>query len=637
MSKYIETQTRKIIGSYGGIGSIIETPKGALIIEHFDKWPFFNNAQHIKEENRIEDFRLLNRLKFEKGFPNLKAFVKVPTNVGGFANNTIPQNPQNVISARYFPEWFYCPKCERFHKISKWWEGWRITLQQSGKDITSIRNMFYEKPKCYYCYKKNNGKLFVELEQVRFVLTSPNGEITDIPWERWNLVQKKANNQDSSDSGSIKFDFENFCCDNQDLRYIRSAKYSDLAGIRIECKSCGKKQTLSGLFGIRLPVFLNKEGEVKQFKKPVIRTSNSVYYPIIISSIFLPTELKIKIEDANEIDEWLEEGESQEFIVKVFKKKGYSEITIIDYINNKNRPIFEPEIEYRLKEYNFMTNSNRIDFPEIISNSNNLIFEKQNINTLSELGIENLIKLKKIKITVVQTAYTRQEPMDKDQFLKGDYEKVKPKYTSKWNNQTQYLPAVENFGEGIFINFDTNKIEKWLDEIINEEKFIKRIRKLQNNAEQNDLIKNDRFLNLRFLAKFVMIHTLSHLLIKEFEFSVGYPATSLNERLYINNNQMSGLMLYTVAGSEGSFGGLISQANELSFKKILKSALYRAKDCASDPVCYNTIDGQGVGGLNMAACYSCVLVPDISCEEFNSFLDRALLIDSEFGYFRSFF
>ena len=75
MSKYIETQTRKIIGSYGGVGSIIETPKGALIIESFERWPFFQKHKHIEKENHIEDNRLLKRLQFEKGFPKLIFFV----------------------------------------------------------------------------------------------------------------------------------------------------------------------------------------------------------------------------------------------------------------------------------------------------------------------------------------------------------------------------------------------------------------------------------------------------------------------------------------------------------------------------------------------------------------------------------
>lgn len=85
---------------------------------------------------------------------------------------------------------------------------------------------------------------------------------------------------------------------------------------------------------------------------------------------------------------------------------------------------------------------------------------------------------------------------------------------------------------------------------------------------------------------------------------------------------------------EGTYGGLVSQATEKNFDRILDAALYRAEDCASDPICYNTEDGQGVGGLNMAACYSCSLLPENSCEEFNSFLDRSLLIDDNYGFFK---
>lgn len=142
------------------------------------------------------------------------------------------------------------------------------------------------------------------------------------------------------------------------------------------------------------------------------------------------------------------------------------------------------------------------------------------------------------------------------------------------------------------------------------------------------------FSNLEYLATFLFIHTFSHILIKELEFLTGYPATSLSERLYINENDMQGVFIYTMAGAEGSFGGLVSQANSERFTKILYSALARAKDCASYPICYHS-DGQGVGGLNLASCYSCGLLPETSCEEFNSYLDRAMLIDENFGYYNA--
>ncbi|RLD53507.1 MAG: hypothetical protein DRJ01_19285, partial [Bacteroidetes bacterium] len=116
------------------------------------------------------------------------------------------------------------------------------------------------------------------------------------------------------------------------------------------------------------------------------------------------------------------------------------------------------------------------------------------------------------------------------------------------------------------------------------------------------------------------------------EFLCGYPAASLQERLYVNK-EMQGVLIYTVAGAEGSFGGLVSLCKSKSIGELIKSALHRAKDCASDPICYHTDkQGQGTAGLNLAACYSCALLPETSCEEFNSFLDRKLVVDKKIGF-----
>jgi hypothetical protein len=145
------------------------------------------------------------------------------------------------------------------------------------------------------------------------------------------------------------------------------------------------------------------------------------------------------------------------------------------------------------------------------------------------------------------------------------------------------------------------------------------------------MLSKSKFQTVRHLAKLIVVHTFSHILIKELEFLCGYAATSLNERLFVDDENMQGVLIYTVAGSEGSYGGLTSQANPTAIKKILDSAMFRCKDCASDPVCFHS-EGQGIGGLNLAACYSCSLLPETSCEEFNSFLDRAMLIDKEFGF-----
>ena len=82
MAKYTELQTRKLISSYGGVGSLIETVEGALFIKEFDKWLYFHSIDKGKIELQdgecINDDRLLKRLRFY--FPNLTEIVKVPAN-----------------------------------------------------------------------------------------------------------------------------------------------------------------------------------------------------------------------------------------------------------------------------------------------------------------------------------------------------------------------------------------------------------------------------------------------------------------------------------------------------------------------------------------------------------------------------
>ena len=623
-AQYIETQTRKTLSAYGGIGSIIETMKGALKVENFDEWPFVKNGLYEEKRFEIDDRRLVKRLRFH--FPKIKKLFKVPINTADPRNKSMPNDEISVISAEYFPKWMYCPNCERFKPLKEWWNLWELTLEKYGGNV---KRENFIKPKCYACYeeaerrRKETGKRqkrYYDLEQVRFIMTSPHGNIRDIPWERWPGAEKNAKSENGA-TLPVKLDYNNLCCENPDLRYKRFAKFADLTGVSIKCARCNQSNTLEGLFSYRIG-----KPEEEQFK-PVIRSSNSVYYPIMMTSIYLPTR-DIKESDKDRITKMVNKKVEESIILDTFDD--YPADVIKEFIKSGSDTEFEPEIQYRQKEYNFLIDcqvSTEAD-PDEFS------IEKQDVGKLERFGIKHLIKLKRIKLVTVQTAYTRQEPYDKDLFLKGGNvaPQIKFKYTSKWGKNTESLPAVESYGEGIFIDLDFDAVEKWLKtKCENHQIMKKRLAKIHENSRQNRFFPPGRFSSLKYTAKFLLVHTLSHLLIKEFEFLVGYPSTSLNERLYVNEYKMQGVLIYAAAGAEGSYGGLISQAHPIQFEKLLKSALFRAQDCASDPVCFYA-DEQGVGGLNLAACYSCTLLPEISCEEFNCFLDRSLLIDKEFGF-----
>jgi len=654
MAKYTELQTRKLISSYGGVGSIIETIDGALMIMDFDKWKYFflieKGKIEVRENESINDERLLKRLKFY--FPDLNQIVKVPANYSSFYNTSLPKLKDHIVDAEYFPKWMYCNRCNSIKHIDNWYKGWKIAFH--SKDRNKLDDAFTP-PKCYKCYqkaKKNKEKRrYYVLEQVRFIMTAPNGNIKDIPWHKWtNLTREK------NENGRKKIVFNGKCCNKQDLKYLKDGRNPDFTGVRIQCinpdcKTNAKQEPLGGLMGLRVPDF-NENGEIKTIVdadgnpvldvkgkeqkvmfKAVIRTSNSVYYPLITNSLYLPVKEIINNDD-------------KKTILNLHNNKGKSLEKIsdlldipIDFLEDFINPSdFIKEVDYRLREYQFLINNESPD-------DKNLVFEKVNSNDLVNFSISKLLKVNRLKLTSVQTGYSRQDPIDKDLFagnsmddyIRVSQHAVKAKYTTSKGKNTKLLPGIESFGEGIFIDFDKEKITKWFKNCYKSESFKKRIEALKNNAETSTFRpseeKEKMLTNLEYLTTFLFIHTFSHILIKELEFLTGYPATSLSERLYVNENEMQGVLIYTMAGAEGSFGGLVSQANPERFSKILNSSLARAKDCASDPICYHS-EGQGVGGLNLASCYSCGLLPETSCEEFNSYLDRAILIDDEFGFYK---
>ena len=100
---------------------------------------------------------------------------------------------------------------------------------------------------------------------------------------------------------------------------------------------------------------------------------------------------------------------------------------------------------------------------------------------------------------------------------------------------------------------------------------------------------------------------------------------------------MSGLLIYTADGdSEGTMGGLVRMGENGIIETVFENAINTSRWCAADPVCteIGKRDGQGLEKINLAACHNCCLLAETSCEEFNRLLDRGVLIDKEFGFFK---
>ena len=194
-----------------------------------------------------------------------------------------------------------------------------------------------------------------------------------------------------------------------------------------------------------------------------------------------------------------------------------------------------------------------------------------------------------------------------------------------------WLPAVEVMGEGVFLRLSEERLAEW------EAKAT-----VVRRAAVIDSRYRERFQSLgakpdrKISPRLIVIHTLAHVMIDQWSLDSGYPAASLRERLFVSD-RMSGLMIYTATSdSAGSLGGVVGQASPDQLDPSLSDALERAAWCSADPVC-SEAEASGTDSLNLAACHSCVLLPEVSCEEMNRLLDRGLLIgtpdDPELGFF----
>ena len=126
---------------------------------------------------------------------------------------------------------------------------------------------------------------------------------------------------------------------------------------------------------------------------------------------------------------------------------------------------------------------------------------------------------------------------------------------------------------------------------------------------------------------YVLLHTLSHLLIQSLSMRCGYPAASIRERIYADYaGERFALLLYTASpDAEGTLGGLVQEARRV--EDHLRYALDSAALCSNDPVCAEHKPGRSMEErwLHGAACHGCALIAETFCEMRNEYLDRALV------------
>lgn len=530
--------------------------------------------------------------------------------------------PTDISYAR-FPEWYFCPKCRKFQPLAHWIAEYR---KKANKKLLENDGNMVKHMRCLNCRQ--------DLVVARIVTVCEHGHINDFPWVKWVHKQSKKN-----------------ICVNPLLKFKTGASGTEgLEGLSISC-SCGASATLKGAFDKDIFKKLGKDSDVDDFRcegghphkhikekcecypRTVQRGSSSVYFPVVYSSLVIPPyadKLNTKIEKSKAFSDCIViiEDEDPKARVDVINKrlskwaeKIALEIGAVksDIESILRRKWFEKEtdeidvmsVKYRAEEYAAL--SGEIATP--IGALGDFSREEMNNDDYDLPHIKSISLIDKVRVVNALIGFSRINPV---------MSKTDEGFVDIKESETCWYPAYEVRGEGIFIEFNQVDIDKW---ILNSPIVAERARHISDNYAASFIGQNHP---RTITAKFVMLHTISHLLIKQLSFECGYSIASLCERIYCaekaDGKQMAGIFIYTASGdSEGTLGGLVRQGRPDAFPRIFRKAIANACTCSNDPVCILS-HGQGRESLNLAACHACALLPETCCEERNGFLDRGLII-----------
>ncbi|WP_210505500.1 DUF1998 domain-containing protein [Naasia sp. SYSU D00057] len=499
-----------------------------------------------------------------------------------------------------FPAWRFCERCGSLSQLTRSEKGrWRNSCQCGGA-----------------------------LVPMRYVAVCVSGShVQDIPWFMWTH-----RGHDDGVTEEVRF-----CRAYRELRFERSTKRGEgLASLLVVCGACKRSRSLAELVGKDALLRDGIRCDGRQPWEPVApastpcdahlvavqRGATGNYIAERVSALDIPEEKPHSIEMAEKIRThdlyervvadnggprseqiagWIGEelGISSEAVLAVALSGSDAESPLLD--------LKDGEWAAFVKKIKAGRDGSNGDFVVDGWQADRIEEAPRELRRVIA-GIGQVHRVREVRAL---KGFRRHSP--EASFIPADLDKD-PRH------RTVY-PAIEMFGEGIFLQFDEDAISEWESQPA-------------VSARANILV--DRRAHSAWAVRldvpeprFIALHTIAHLLIRRLAFASGYASASLQERVYANSDRAdktAGVLIYTAAGdAQGTLGGLVRLGEPRHLFPLLITALDDADVCSNDPVCRES-DRQGSSQLNLSACHGCALVSETSCETGNRLLDRQLVL-----------
>jgi hypothetical protein len=585
-----EVRKSQLITTYGA-GAMIDLVDRSALVAGLDFWNYPGGRPTIHEPRLAA--RLVAKLKSQ----GISLSPQAPFSPPPDCDEDEP-SPRAGLQVLEFPRWMVCQGCH--------------AMVQASPSLT-VKNGRYQHP----CASGKSALLV----PVRFVVVCPAGHLDEFPWVDY-----------------VHFGRDTEC--RATALTLREEPGAELIDVRVSCQACEATKAMSEATQLaawyRCPgsrPWLGRDRDVVQpCEEKVsmkVRTSSSTYFAQIESALSIPdasarVERLVRKHLATLMDVGREDLASLIRLAAPLRAD-LGEVPVTDVwavLEAVRRGESAPAPALRAAEYAFVQDVPAARAGEGPTDEEEAAhFFARRLVRAQPLprGIDRIVLVHELREVRAQVGFTRLQPHEAD--LDGDV--IISVRTATLGHLTDWLPAIEEHGEGLWIQLDTAALAAW----------------------EAQRVVQDRALTLRtgwdrelgggalhfFGPRYYMLHALSHLLIQAISLECGYGASSIRERIYCSlpgaAQDMAAILLSTTTpGSEGTLGGLVAQGKRID--DHLARALEVGRLCSNDPVCatHRPDRGHAERHLEGAACHGCLYLAEVSCERMNRMLDRALVV-----------
>lgn len=554
------------------------------------------------------------------------------------------------VPARVFPQWLRCTNCDRLAPLTGF--AYRNTNPYRPDQAR------FEHEKCPG-RKGRVSKKPMPAVPARYLLACQDGHLDEFPYDWW---VHRGSRCTAADVPTLAM---------QDRTVGKGASAT------IECKACGLKRPMNEAQGeagmAKLPrcrgrhphLGLFDKGGCLNAAKLMLLGASNLWFPASLSIIVMP-ESTIETNEAvaaellelagpkrvekygNDLDKWREylddeeshliglaDGDLAAAIARLLAPPPSEEELA------EQRRAFDP-VTLLVPEWNFLQRDPLGKLHKADEKSG-LVLSPPAGGVHSGLAthhVTRVLAIDKLRKINAVLGFTRIDEMERANDLDKRLVRLARDGRPKWT------VATEDRGEGIYLQLDESAVASWEAEVesttlweahraAHERNFLARFSETAKDVEPDSRFRP---------ARYWLLHTLAHVLIREMAMYSGYSAASLSERIYAwkaegDRPAAAGLLIVTTASdSDGTLGGLVQLSGCDNLERVMSRALQRARRCSSDPICAHRTPKDPEDFLHGAACHTCAMASETSCERANRFLDRRFLVDLPgavgFGFFQ---